>query len=266
MGVATNAPATLTADAILKIYSGTYTTWGQVPGYSGPGAAETIIPLTLPTDAGMWNTFVTNVQNQNPGVTINNGTLRGNPQRHPGPAERPHRDHLAARGSARQRDRAVPARPLRDAQQRLLHADQGVLGNAGRAGDQPLQHRRRAPHSRQRRGDPAPRRQQPGERRPSRPRRTAATSPTTPSFRETDLTSPTAWQPGSTLNWVKALFYNPDGPLPFVRTPAGDRAPGGGRCDSGLPRSSAPTTRRSSRRPEPTLSRPVSPLSQETKT
>lgn len=29
-------------------------------------------------------------------------------------------------------------------------------------------------------------------------------------FRESDISSPTPWQPGSTLNWVKTLFYNPD--------------------------------------------------------
>jgi hypothetical protein len=40
--------------------------------------------------------------------------------------------------------------------------------------------------------------------------------------RERDLNDATPWQPGSTLNWVEALFYNPDGPEPFVRTPAGE--------------------------------------------
>ena len=42
-------------------------------------------------------------------------------------------------------------------------------------------------------------------------------------IRESDLLSTTPWQPGSTLNWVEALFYNPDGPKPFVRTPAGEQ-------------------------------------------
>ena len=74
----TNAPATISAQSILKIYSGEYTKWQDVPGYSGPAPTETIIPLTLPTDAGMWTTFITNVGKQNPGVTVNNGTLRGN--------------------------------------------------------------------------------------------------------------------------------------------------------------------------------------------
>ena len=40
--------------------------------------------------------------------------------------------------------------------------------------------------------------------------------------RERDYLDTTPWQPGSTLNWVQALFYNPEGPAPFVRTPAGE--------------------------------------------
>src|SRR6478752_4225280 len=34
----TNAPTTISAQAILKIYSGEYTKWGDIPGYTGPGA------------------------------------------------------------------------------------------------------------------------------------------------------------------------------------------------------------------------------------
>ncbi|MET3962731.1 ABC-type phosphate transport system substrate-binding protein [Marmoricola sp. OAE513] len=41
-------------------------------------------------------------------------------------------------------------------------------------------------------------------------------------FRDSDYQSNTPWQPGSTLNWVQALFYNPDGPEPFVKTEAGE--------------------------------------------
>jgi len=42
-------------------------------------------------------------------------------------------------------------------------------------------------------------------------------------FRASDYQSATPWQPGSTQNWVEALFYqpDPDGPKPFVDTPAG---------------------------------------------
>ena len=50
-------------------------------------------------------------------------------------------------------------------------------------------------------------------------------------FRETDATSATPWQPGSDLNWVQTLFYNPDydaadpdpagPPAPWVQSEAG---------------------------------------------
>ncbi|NGZ99964.1 hypothetical protein G5V59_06175 [Nocardioides sp. W3-2-3] len=73
----TNAPATLSADDILKIYTGQYTKWSDVPGYTGPAPDDTIIPLTLPSDAGMWNTFLANVKRQNPGNSTFTG--RNNP-------------------------------------------------------------------------------------------------------------------------------------------------------------------------------------------
>jgi hypothetical protein len=40
-------------------------------------------------------------------------------------------------------------------------------------------------------------------------------------FRSTDLNSTTTWQPGSTQNWVNALFYNPGGATPYIQTGAG---------------------------------------------
>lgn len=47
-------------------------------------------------------------------------------------------------------------------------------------------------------------------------------------FRLSEVTSATPWQPGSTLNWVQTLFYNPNyendptsAPPPFVKSPAG---------------------------------------------
>ena len=53
--------------------------------------------------------------------------------------------------------------------------------------------------------------------------------------RERDFDSTTPWQPGSTLNWVQALFYNPDGP-DAVRPHAGRRGPARGRRrHAGLP-------------------------------
>jgi hypothetical protein len=39
-------------------------------------------------------------------------------------------------------------------------------------------------------------------------------------FRESDVSSTTPWQPGSTKNWVKTLFLDPSG-TPFFKSPAG---------------------------------------------
>src|SRR6478735_4465624 len=58
----TNAPATISAEAILNIYSGNWLTWGDVACKCTTHTGETIIPLILPTDAGMWNTFLANVK------------------------------------------------------------------------------------------------------------------------------------------------------------------------------------------------------------
>ena len=42
-------------------------------------------------------------------------------------------------------------------------------------------------------------------------------------FRSTDLSSTTPWQPGTTQNWVNALFYNPSGVggAPYIQSSFG---------------------------------------------
>jgi ABC-type phosphate transport system substrate-binding protein len=40
-------------------------------------------------------------------------------------------------------------------------------------------------------------------------------------FRHADITSTKAFQPGSSLNWVRTMFYNPGGATPFLCTAAG---------------------------------------------
>ncbi|SDJ09650.1 Protein of unknown function [Frankineae bacterium MT45] len=44
-GTATNAPAGLSAAELVNIYNGTYQTWGDLPGYSGPSPTSPIVPL-----------------------------------------------------------------------------------------------------------------------------------------------------------------------------------------------------------------------------
>ena len=216
----TNAPATISAGDILKIYKGEITAWNQLTGNAG-GSTETIIPLLLPTDAGMWNTFVANVAKQNPGATVVTSTLRANPNS----IQVQQNDPTAITAlPAGQRANAIVPFPrgrfrtletgyytqtkefegtLAAPKTNLYNTDTGHRTPASAAGLQLL--------------DPTS--------------NVDVLSPSAPYggnfaynaiVRESDLLSDTPWQPGSTLNWVEALFYNPDGPEPFVTTPAGE--------------------------------------------
>jgi hypothetical protein len=61
----TNAPASLSIANLLNIYNGTYTTWGQVPGYSGSAPSATIIPLLPPSSSSVYKTFIADLTTQN---------------------------------------------------------------------------------------------------------------------------------------------------------------------------------------------------------
>lgn len=208
----TNAPATLSADDILKIYTGQYTKWSDVPGYSGPAPDDTIIPLTLPSDAGMWNTFLANVKRQNPGNSTFTG--RNNPNSFNVQQNDP--TAIANLPEAQRKNAIVPFprgryRTLNKGYYTLTSDGQKTNNYNTEAG-----HRTAADASAIKLLD--------GD---STADNNTPAAPYGGNFaynaliRESDLTSTTPWQPGSTLNWVKALFYNPDGPAPFVRTPAG---------------------------------------------
>ena len=211
----TNAPSTISAQAILKIYSGEYTKWGDIPGYTGPGAAETIIPLLLPTDAGMWNTFVANVGKQNPGVTVVANTLRANPNS----VVVQQNDPTAITNlSEAQRKNAIV--PFPRGRYRTLNTGYYTQTFDGqKTNNYNTETGHRTPADAQ------------GIKLLDGDSTTDVLSPSAPYggnfaynaiVRESDFLSTTPWQPGSTLNWVQALFYNPDGPAPFVRTPAGE--------------------------------------------
>jgi ABC-type phosphate transport system substrate-binding protein len=211
----TNAPATISAEAILKIYSGQWTKWSDIPGYTGPGGSETIIPLLLPTDAGMWNTFVANVRKQNPGATVETSTLRANPnsigvQQNDPTAITALPDALRKnaivpfpRGRYRVLNTGYYTQTFDGQKTNNYNTETGHRTAASAAGIQLLD------------GD-------------SNTDVASASAPYGGNFaynaivRESDYNSTTPWQPGSTLNWVQALFFNPDGPEPFVRTPAGE--------------------------------------------
>ncbi|KRC56648.1 hypothetical protein ASE19_02115 [Nocardioides sp. Root79] len=209
----TNAPATLSADTILKIYNGTYDTWGDIPGYAGPAPSDTIIPLILPTDAGMWNTFVKNVGQQNPGVSVTSDSLRSNPNK----IQVQQNDPTAITSLGALAKNAIV--PFPRGRYRTLNTGyytQTFDGQKTNNYNTETGHRTPADASGIKLLD--------GD---STSDQLNASAPYGGNFaynalvRESDLTSNEPWQPGSTLNWVEALFYNPDGPLPFVRTPAG---------------------------------------------
>jgi ABC-type phosphate transport system substrate-binding protein len=216
----TNAPTTLSGQAILNIYNGTYRTWSDVPGYTGPNATETIRPLILPTDAGMWNTFVANVRKQNPGVTIDSGTLRANPNSIQVQQNDP--TSITSLGDLAERNAIMPFprgrfRTLESGYYTQTKESEGTLA---------------VPKTNLYNTDPGGRTSASAQGiKLLDPNSTSdVASPTAPYggnfaynaiVRESDYLDATPWQPGSTLNWVQALFYNPEGPAPFVRTPAG---------------------------------------------
>lgn len=211
----TNAPSTISAQAILKIYSGEYTKWSDIPGYSGPGGSETIIPLLLPTDAGMWNTFVANVGKQNPGVTVVTNTLRANPNSVTVQQNDP--TAITNLSDAQRKNAIVPFPRGRYRTLNTGYYTQTFDGQKTNNYNTETGHRTPADAK--------------GIKLLDGDSNTDVLSPTAPYggnfaynaiVRESDFLSTTPWQPGSTLNWVQALFYNPDGPAPFVRTPAGE--------------------------------------------
>jgi ABC-type phosphate transport system substrate-binding protein len=217
----TNAPTVITAEAILKIYKGEWTTWGQIPGYSGPAPGATIIPLLLPTDAGMWNTFVANVAKQNPGAGVVSSTLRANP------------NSIQVQQNDPTAITSLAAGPRANAIVPFPRGRFRTLGTGYYTQTKEFEGTLAAPKTNLYNTDP-------GHRTPASaaglklldPDSTVdVASPSAPYggnfaynaiVRESDFTSTTPWQPGSTLNWVQALFYNPDGPEPFVTTPAGE--------------------------------------------
>ncbi len=212
----TNAPATITAEQILKIYHGDYKKWGDLPGYTGPAPDDTIIPLLLPTDAGMWNTFLANVKKQNPSVTVDAAYLRANPNS----IGVQQNDPTAITGLATDALKKNAIVPFPRGRYRTLNTGYYTTTSDGlKTNNYNTETNHRTPAS------AAGVKLLDGD---SNTDVAQSTAPYGGNFaynaivRESDLTSTTPWQPGSTLNWVQALFYNPDGPEPFVRTPAGE--------------------------------------------
>lgn len=71
--VTTHAPTSLTVADLVNIYSGTYTTWSQVPGYSGANGSSVIKPYIPQSGSGTRNFFLADLQAANGGTAITLG-------------------------------------------------------------------------------------------------------------------------------------------------------------------------------------------------
>ena len=66
-GASTNAPAGLSAQDLLDIYTGADTTWNELPGNSG-GSTATIVPLIPPSGSSIYKTFIADLTTANGGT------------------------------------------------------------------------------------------------------------------------------------------------------------------------------------------------------
>lgn len=68
-----NAPAGLTVQQVLNIYNGTWTTWGQIPGYGGGAPNATIVPLLPQSGSGTRGVFDADMKAANGGTAVTYG-------------------------------------------------------------------------------------------------------------------------------------------------------------------------------------------------
>jgi hypothetical protein len=200
----TNAPAGISVQELVDIYNGTYTKWNQLPGNSA-GSSDTIIPLIPLSTAGVYTTFVNALKAANGGVAV---TLSGAVTQ----VEQNDPSVISTLPAAQRVDAIVPFPASRLAlyQQNYFLNPTAPYG-VGASAEAPV-----AAQVKLLSGTP-------GDSTSSNPTVAFATPlPYYIIFRQSDLTSTTPWQPGSTLNWVQALFANPGGAV----KPYFDSAPG----------------------------------------
>lgn len=209
----TNAPDTLTGEQIIAIYEGTYDNWGDIPGWGTaavPGsdaadAAEPIVALFLPTTAGMRNIFVNELTRLKGSTVSLSASL---------PIVQQNDPTVITSLPLAQRKNAIVPFP----RGRFNLLKKGFYANSPNDNINnysPTQDRQALSADGIKLLDEA----SAGSRTPAQP--FGVDFAYNAIFRESDYQSETPWQPGSTLNWVQALFYNPGGPTPFVDTEAG---------------------------------------------
>ena len=173
----TNAPSGLSDDELLKIYNGTYTHWNDIPGNTG-GSSDTIIPLLPPSSSSITKTFLADMKTANGGTapTLIFKTVEQN-------------DPTAITSQTNSADAIVPFSSARLGLYTSGYFHDPVAGTALTPGVSLLTHK--APDN--------------------------AAAYSTPVnhyviFRQSDATSTTGMEPGSSLNWVETLFSNPNDP------------------------------------------------------
>ncbi|HEX4189562.1 MAG TPA: hypothetical protein VHZ06_01100 [Marmoricola sp.] len=198
----TNAPSSLSGKDLVNIYNGTWTTWGQVPHYSDTHTTAqdnaAIIPLIPQTGAGMRTVFLNGLSSftsDGKALSIIGTNVKQVQQNDP--------TAITGLSAADQANAIVPF-----PQSRLSQLTNGYFHTPDTA--------------------------YPGGAALSAAGISVIKTGTAPSdgtaawkivfpyyivFRQSDLDSnSTPWQPGGTLNWVKTLFSDPDGPAPYVNT------------------------------------------------
>ncbi|MBO9523929.1 MAG: substrate-binding domain-containing protein [Nocardioidaceae bacterium] len=188
----TNAPANLTGDDLVKIYTGQYTTWGQIPGYAGPAPSATIKPLIPQNGAGMRTVFLNALKQFNGGAAVNPTAATEVQQNDP--------TSITSLPDAEKPNAIVPF-----PKGRFTLLDGGYFLNPN------------APYSVAAPADPLT---TTGIQLHTGAGAWSTTFAYYVIFRQADFDSNEVWQPGGTLNWVQTLFYNP-GATPWVKSAPG---------------------------------------------
>lgn len=199
----THAPSGLSASELLSIYTGAVTTWNQLPGNSS-GSSDTIIPLLPPSGSTIYKTFLADLTTANGGSapTLSNPNIKTVEQNDP----------TAITSAANPADVLVPFSAAR-----LNLWNSGYFYNPNAAFGTNDSGTGNAGH-----GSAFP---QTGTSTPLSPGISLLTgapgdsksvydSPITDYviFRQSDAASTTPFEPGSSLNWVQALFSDPTSP------------------------------------------------------
>ncbi|MCX6397252.1 MAG: hypothetical protein NTV23_12245 [Propionibacteriales bacterium] len=219
----THAPSTLTVEQVAWIYRGKKAddtpvlTWDAVGGTG----TDTILPLTLPASAGMRDVFLRPLAaywGQAFGTTAEKNAFVTNYITNPNRRQVQQNDPTVITGLASNTDKQNTIVPFPRGRFRLLqngyYVDPTVNGTAG-ANSYTAASRTPLSVAGLKLLD------ENGTNQTGGASSFVVDFPYNAIFRDSDYQSTAPWQPGSTLNWVQALFYNPDGPAPFVQTEAG---------------------------------------------